>query len=191
MTCLEISAKIINWPPVCACCCQRADTTVPISSTRVTGKKVVKSQTKSWDIPYCRRCLGHTKVAQELLAFSTFVLHRSVLIGLAGAMVTLFLTGALLEVAQRTAIWCFFISAVGTVAVTAATFTTFQREYEQQKKKKLRARAELEKKLEGLMCQHCATEELAATYSHWHGTVHTFYFSNPHFVALVEAANPT
>ena len=63
---VQLSARIIHWPQMCACCCGRPNTTVEISHTRTTGVKVIREQTKGWQVPYCRKCLDHIDTADEL-----------------------------------------------------------------------------------------------------------------------------
>lgn len=95
MYCVEISARIIRWPDICACCSRPADTAIEISSTRTTGKRVIRTQTKSWQVPYCKRCLSHIRAAKDLRAFWRIVINLSLVIGLAGAVLTLLILGVI------------------------------------------------------------------------------------------------
>jgi hypothetical protein len=187
---VEISARIIRWPPVCACCCRPADSSIEISSTRVTGKRIIRSQTKSWEIPYCRRCLAHIKASRTLHGFSMFVMHMSVVIGLIGAFATFLVFLPLLLVSKGLAIGLGLVVAAGSVALIAATYKGCREKYQRQKNEKRRKRRELVDRLESLMCDHCAEEvKIAARYGGWYGTIHTFYFSSDEFAARVEEAN--
>ena len=56
---LQISAKIIIWPAHCACCCGPANSSISIGHTRTKGVKVIKEESKSWQVPYCTNCLAH------------------------------------------------------------------------------------------------------------------------------------
>src|SRR5688500_3741828 len=89
MYCVQISARVIRWPHVCACCCRGADTYVEVSSTRTWGKRVVHTHTRGWDVPYCERCLAHIQADRRLDAHSMFVLHQSVLLGLGAGLLAL------------------------------------------------------------------------------------------------------
>src|SRR5262249_6419670 len=93
MYCVQISARIIHWPISCPCCGRPADTAVKISSTRTTGVEVIRTQTKSWDVPYCNRCLSHVHAAKELEMFSWVVIHLSLVISLVGTALSLLVLG--------------------------------------------------------------------------------------------------
>jgi hypothetical protein len=56
---IKVSARILHWPEVCACCLGPADSTLDASHTRVTGVRVVRENTRVWPIPYCQRCRDH------------------------------------------------------------------------------------------------------------------------------------
>ena len=59
---IDVSARTIRFPSNCCCCGGYADTEVEVSNTRYTGKRVVRSTTKGWHIPYCRRCTEHVRM---------------------------------------------------------------------------------------------------------------------------------
>jgi hypothetical protein len=189
MYCVEISARIIRWPSVCACCCRRADTTLEISSTRVTGKRVIHSHTKSWEVPYCRRCLAHIDVLLELRRFSLFVLHLSVLFGLIGGAVGLLLLFAFIRSSVPLAIALSFLAAAATTATVVATFRWCNERYKREVQAKQARRRELEDRLASLLCGDCSEKDQAAEYGGWYGSIHTFYFSSSKFAALVEQVN--
>ena len=46
-------------PSACACCGNPASGVAPVSSTRVTGKRVIKTKTSSWEFPQCSACRRH------------------------------------------------------------------------------------------------------------------------------------
>ena len=189
MYCIEISARIIRWPHVCACCCQTANSTIQISSTRVTGKKVIRTQTKSWDIPFCRQCLAHVKASAELETFSMFVFHGSVSIGLIGAGVTLLFFAMFYQTAWLGTALC-LLSAAMTVGILIATYSYYQEKYERANRFKRQKQLELTDHLDSLMSDTCATEgQLAASYEGWYGTIHTFYFSSREFASRIEQIN--
>lgn len=59
MPVVKISARLIHFPLVCPCCMERADTTVELSAVRERGVRVVRSEEKGWEVPYCQQCLRH------------------------------------------------------------------------------------------------------------------------------------
>ena len=55
----QISANILSWPQQCACCGEEANGELHAAASRTTGKRVQNTTTKSWTVPYCKRCLHH------------------------------------------------------------------------------------------------------------------------------------
>lgn len=55
----DISARNLTWPAACACCLGRSDSHLRSSVSVSKGKRVVRTTTRSWDIPYCSTCLTH------------------------------------------------------------------------------------------------------------------------------------
>lgn len=66
MPTVKVSAVVLHWPTCCVCCCGTADTTLPVSAERESGVKVIRTQSKTWAIPYCTRCLAHMKGPAEV-----------------------------------------------------------------------------------------------------------------------------
>jgi hypothetical protein len=79
---VQVSARILEWPQQCACCCGPPDMTWEASSTRHTGKRVIREQTKSWEVPYCSRCVGHIKKLMQ--TFRLLGLSRRLIITVIG-----------------------------------------------------------------------------------------------------------
>lgn len=191
MHCVQISARIVRWPGVCACCCQPADTSIEVSCTRVTGKKVIHTQTKSWDVPYCRRCFAHIKAAKALRAFSMLVIHLSIVFGLVGAALALLAAVAVYQRSVSSAVVLGLLLAAVTTAIILLTFSWCQAKYQRNVQAKKVQRARLEQKLNALLSQSCCDEcRLAAQYDGWHGSVHTFYFASGQFASAFERSNP-
>lgn len=46
-------------PFECACCGATPDATLGVTATRTTGKRIVRTQSKSQQVPYCQQCLAH------------------------------------------------------------------------------------------------------------------------------------
>ena len=57
---VEVSARKISAPYLCPCCCGVADTELAVSCTRVSGESFVRKTTRSFDFPYCSRCVEHS-----------------------------------------------------------------------------------------------------------------------------------
>jgi uncharacterized tellurite resistance protein B-like protein len=71
---IDVSAKQLSMPAVCACCGGPSDTIVQNTATRVEGKRVIRTKTSSWNIPYCSTCAAHDRVWPGASAFEVFVL---------------------------------------------------------------------------------------------------------------------
>lgn len=62
---VDVSGQKFIFPPICACCGGHANGTVIAQANRTTGKRVVRTSSKSWDFPYCQNCLAHVKAARN------------------------------------------------------------------------------------------------------------------------------
>lgn len=61
---VEISGKRFAFSHSCACCGASADSELAASATRTTGKRVIKTKTNTWKVPYCSKCLAHVQAWQ-------------------------------------------------------------------------------------------------------------------------------
>jgi hypothetical protein len=188
---VQISGRIIRWPSVCACCARPADTTVEVRSTRTTAKRVIDTQTKSCDVPYCNRCLSHIQAAKELGAFSRIVINGSWLIGIAGTVATLLTLGFIPWESVFLAPVLSLLMVAGTVGLLVLTWQRCQEKHRLDLEAREAERARLKRHLESLLSKTCSEKtRLAAQYHGWNGSVHTFYFSSAGFAAALERANP-
>jgi len=56
---VQISANMLSWPRACACCGRAADAHIRATSSRTTGKRVRRTTTSWWEVPYCSACVKH------------------------------------------------------------------------------------------------------------------------------------
>src|SRR5262245_31150848 len=61
---IDLSGHKFVFPQRCACCGGMPQTTLSASASRSTGKRVVHTTTKSWDFPYCHKCVAHVRAAK-------------------------------------------------------------------------------------------------------------------------------
>ena len=61
---VQVSARLLHWPQQCACCGGPSHTSLTAGHTRVSGKRVIRTSTRSWDVPYCSDCRQHVRLAQ-------------------------------------------------------------------------------------------------------------------------------
>src|SRR5436309_1326871 len=60
---VDVSGQQFVFPTTCACCSGTADTELIVSANKSSGKRVVRTSTNAWDIPYCRPCVSHVRAA--------------------------------------------------------------------------------------------------------------------------------
>jgi hypothetical protein len=60
---VEASGYQFVFPQMCVCCGSHPDTALTVSASKTSGKKVKRTQTNTWDFPYCSRCIKHKDAA--------------------------------------------------------------------------------------------------------------------------------
>ncbi len=70
---IEVSARTFHVPLECACCGGSADTQRSASSTRRTGKRVIRETTRSLPFPYCQTCDAHVRTWDSASAITALV----------------------------------------------------------------------------------------------------------------------
>ncbi len=65
MSRVVVSARKLNWPPSCCCCLSQATTQMRLTATRTTGIKVIRTDKRAWDVPYCAACVAHVSRFHE------------------------------------------------------------------------------------------------------------------------------
>jgi hypothetical protein len=58
---VHVSARRVAFPHHCACCGAPPNTQYIASHTRVTGTRVVRTHSASWQVPYCAGCIAHVQ----------------------------------------------------------------------------------------------------------------------------------
>lgn len=56
---VHISGQFITRPHECACCAGIPDREIDATARRTTGKRVKRTQEKTWSFPYCSACMAH------------------------------------------------------------------------------------------------------------------------------------
>lgn len=235
---VKISAHIIHWPKTCACCGGSAETAVQVTHERTKGVRVVRTEEKSWHIPYCLRCLGHitAKTKLENLQRETSrtvaeadAMHRhamsmdtsawwviavgvvtGLLIGTSGMCCGLAAAPAAGSGQTAARAFLILLTAVLDLGILAGfsylVYVLHQKAMVKERAQKRRAIANAEQRVEGarqatkhaqgeeekyrrLFTSTCTCSDIAAHYLGWHGSIHTFQFSNPSFIAAFAAEN--
>jgi hypothetical protein len=157
---LQISARLIQWPDRCACCHEWADSKLYCAYTRTTGQRVIRHDSRGWDIPYCKRCLAHLRENRSTRAACN---QRLAVVGVAFCIV-LFLGGAQYAIA----------SMVGALLVGVGVGFLYLGRM---------------KKMQAAMSEHCRVLDEAAAYRGWEGTIHSFWFASADFAEAVRDCN--
>src|SRR5579862_5573633 len=61
---VDVSGQKFVFPQTCACCGSWPHTTFAAVASKTTGSRVVRTQSKSWDFPYCGSCICHVSKAR-------------------------------------------------------------------------------------------------------------------------------
>lgn len=59
---VHVSARKLSFPRICACCGAPPQVEYRATAVRVTGKRVIRTQSATWSIPYCQNCLHHASL---------------------------------------------------------------------------------------------------------------------------------
>lgn len=80
---IKVSARLISWPKICACCGRSSETELEASFTRTSGKKVIKHDRRSWGVPYCHACALHVNLSVIGRALGSFGVVVTLVIAIA------------------------------------------------------------------------------------------------------------
>ena len=73
----DLSGHKFTFPRQCACCGAMPETTLTASASRSKGKRVVHTTTKSWDFPYCTKCVLHVNAARLAVSVTVLIVIAS------------------------------------------------------------------------------------------------------------------
>ncbi len=156
---VDVSGHHFIFPFQCACCGAAPNGQLAFSASRSWGRRVERTETKAWDVPYCSRCITHVHALEEARSFAKTFTVLSILLSL--------LVGYVLDP------YFYFGIAVGVVAIVGTVMTFGQKLQE--------ARS--------LQTTSCVNVDKAVAYLGWSGTLHRFEFTSRHFARAFMAAN--
>ena len=166
MYCVRVSARLLHFPDVCCCCgCSGADNRFQAVATRTTGKKVVRTDSRSWSFPLCGDCerwIRQQQVADIAHAWFMGLVVLAIL-GVVGGVALL----------PRPSGGVAIFLGVLAGAIVPFVYKNWQQCQEAANRVK--------------PARHCVTEPVI--YEGWQGTVHTFYFSCHEFTERFQAGN--
>ncbi len=178
--CIQVSARLLHFPDICCCCgVHGAKARFRATATRTTGKKVIRTHSRSWDFPLCKKC--DRWIDYQITANTT---HNWFVALVVFAALSAFAAGGLLALSfvsdnvESTRV----MRLIGAVGITlcglsgAFAAPTYRRWQQNQ------ATADRIKP-----SKICVVDPVI--YSSWNGTVHTFYFDCQHFADHFRSAN--
>lgn len=160
---VHVSARKITFPRLCPCCSQESDTEVEITASRTTGKRVVKTVTKSWEFPYCKKCMEHTAVWNSRIYGYLFIL-----ISLAVSMFT-----CLADVESETLSATFWLSMIIGASIGGVIHW------------------KVGNKAKEMCSSSCAAPGVGVEFLGWDGAVQSFSFTNQKYALAFMSSNRT
>jgi hypothetical protein len=197
---IEISARLIRWPPVCACCLGRSNDVLRATSTRVTGKRVVRTDSRSWNVPYCSACLDHIDAEQHAHSISgsgaITVMTLGIVLGLLVAVFggcccgpAVFAPRPATDGNQGGSVGVVLVG-IASVIVGAGIGVGGYFWYRRLDAEIRRQRARALDRAEAMASSRCCTLRPAVVYEGWYGSVHTFWFANRGYADAFIRSNP-
>ena len=151
---------------------------------------MIREETKSWEVPYCSRCLDHIDAHAELAGFSRFVPHLPVILCLGGAVAV---AGAVPFLARVPVVGALVLGSIWAVIVGLGVYALFpwsRRTHARMLRRRERDRRDLADRLDRYLTDDCAEDaRLAAEYDGWDGSIHRFYFTSRQFADEFRRAN--
>ncbi len=167
---IQVSARILTWPRLCACCSRPATTDVAASYTRVSGKRVIRTNTRSWRVPVCATCAEHGIIYSRTIGATA----RAIAWGVA-ILVVACAVGAAAGSPDGGINPAFVVlGAIGAVALLIVLLR--------------RAQAD-QRTAEGMLQDTCCSVAYPVVYQGWSGSVHSFFFRNGVYAQAFVDAN--
>lgn len=170
---IEVSARLISVPQRCVCCLGAADRQKTVTASRITGVRVVRTESKEWTFPICSACCSYVDdwhSGDEDFALAKCQASLPALIGF-----------CLLGASARLTSWASFsLAALGGFAFLASVAWCVVGDRERTATRNLILRKS------GLTYAELFTP---VVYLGWSGTVHAFEFANQGYAAQFMAAN--
>jgi hypothetical protein len=76
-----VSGRTFEFPNECACCGATPDSEFTVSASKSWGRKVVHTEARSWDVPYCAACIRHIRAVEAARSLSRLLTFVSILLG--------------------------------------------------------------------------------------------------------------
>jgi hypothetical protein len=166
---VQASARLLHMPPTCCCCASSVGTRKFVAaSTRTKGKRVIRTDTRQWSFPICESCM------RWIRAHHAANRSRSFMVGLSIAVVVCVLI--IFSAGSQNNFGVAFLAGVASVAAAGGMVFAYSAwKHNEKVATSIRPRS------------NCHPEPVR--YVGWHGTVHTFVFSNNSFANAFATAN--
>lgn len=184
---VNVSARVLRWPPCCACCLRPADAYLEASHTRVTGVRVIRTDARSWRVPYCKNCLRHVDADENARSITDtgatvwilgIFLAIVILTGGGILAVGLILAARAMPGAGNVTLTAGVIAIVISIACSVTMIVGEFRWSRSFADDTRRRRRRAEQKAESLVFPCCCILGPAVAYTNRYGSVHTFRFAN-------------
>lgn len=167
---IEVSARLLSWPRLCACCSRPATMDITASYTRVSGKRVIRTNTRSWPIPVCMTCAEHGRIYSQTKGATERAIAWSVFILVGGCVL-----GAVVGSSGGGLNFAFVaIGVIGAIALLIVLLRSAQADRQA---------------AQDMLQDTCCSIDYPVVYQGWNGSVHSFYFRNGLYAQAFADAN--
>jgi hypothetical protein len=156
---IQVSARKLVMPTMCACCLRESIGTTAASHVRLRGFGASRGSEKSWMFPICGACQHHVQAGRKVSTRARAAASLAFVIPVAGCSLI--------------GLWWVGVIIGGFAALIAW----------------LVAKALHMKQIASLASPTCACLGPAVRFDGFHGTVQTFRFANEHYASAFEAEN--
>ncbi len=159
---IDVSARLLTWPRLCACCSRSATTEVAASYTRVSGQRVIRTNTRSWQVPVCGTCAEHGRIYSKTAGATGRAIAWSAVILLVSCVLGVVTPGLVV------------LGIIGAVTLSVVLLRSAQADRQA---------------AEDMVLDTCCSADYPVVYQGWNGSVHSFYFRNGVYAQAFAAAN--
>lgn len=196
---VQVSARILRWPRMCACCLNPVDGTGTATLHQVRWKKRhPEFSTSSWQIPYCERCLVHIQALDDVDSHGVARGYGIMAIGAVCGMIVSCgscccipaaigpIHGKMTQAQVGLFVAGLFVSGGLGAIIFSLAFMRGQRSVEEAKRMKAHGLLQVA----ALAGPSCSSARPAVRYeAQEHGHIHTFWFENAAYAEAFKRAN--
>lgn len=208
MRVLAFSGRSIAWPANCACCCREADTSVRVDKTVedssynwFTRTTTTRSETRGWDVPYCKKCLEHIHEERTHLAFAPSATHGSWAVASLGTIGAVAILAANVKSGWTNQEYYVLMLALAAavLVLTGVTYPWCRDRYRRAEAVIAERKAALKARVDACVCETCSSRGRLAVryegwsekshYGEWREETHRFAFESDLFAEAMQEIN--